>query len=106
MTPRAPQTARQREALAYIAGFIKEAGYSPTLEQLAAALGLQAKSGACRVVDELEAQGFVRRLGTQPCRVIEVITRVADPSDLARLSDADLRTLANRVDAEIERRAG
>lgn len=104
MNVRAPQTSRQREALAYIDGFIQQAGYSPTLDQIAASLGLQAKSGACRVVDELEAQGFLRRTGTQRCRVLEVISRVPDSSDLRRLADDDLTTLSTRVTMEKARR--
>lgn len=99
----APRTPRQREVLAYIAGFIGEAGYSPGYQQIADGTGM-AKSQAFAAVDALEIDGFLKRVGPPYRRMIEVITRVPDTGDLARLSGDDLQRLAELVGAEMDRR--
>lgn len=104
MTAAAPRTARHAEALAYIKGYIEKAGHSPTFDQIASGIGLNSKSGAFRIVHELEADGFLSRTGPAYRRVIEVITRLPAASDLARLSDVDLTTLSTRVAMEKARR--
>lgn len=53
-------TPKQRQALDFITEFVVCHHYSPSLEEIAAALGWSAKSGAHRIVTELERQGKVK----------------------------------------------
>jgi len=64
-------TRRQRDALAFIKNFQIENGYSPSYDEIGAALGL-AKSGVHRVVIGLETRGAVRRF-PKLARAIEVL---------------------------------
>jgi SOS-response transcriptional repressor LexA len=61
-------------------------GVSPTYDELRAALGLASKSGVARLVDALEAQGFVRRGkgGARNLEVLKVPDLVAHLRQLAR----------------------
>lgn len=54
-------TARQRQTYEFIRAFIKEKGYSPTLQEIAAALGIAGNLGVLRHLDGLERQGMIRR---------------------------------------------
>mgnify|MGYP001028705552 CR=1 FL=1 len=74
-----PPTARQLEALRWIRGYqLAHGGVSPRLADIAAALGLQAKSGAHRVLEALEDRGLIRRLKNRE-RAIEILVPVAVP---------------------------
>lgn len=53
---------RQSDALAFIEGFIDENGYTPTFAEISVGLGLQSRSGAHRLVQQLIDRGAVRRL--------------------------------------------
>lgn len=53
-------TPKQRQALDFIALFVEQNRYSPSLVEIAAAIGVSAKSNAHRVVMELERQGKVK----------------------------------------------
>jgi repressor LexA len=53
-------TPKQRLALDFITAFVSEHRYSPSMEEIAAAIGKTAKSGAHRIVRALERQGKVR----------------------------------------------
>jgi repressor LexA len=54
-------TARQHQAYDFIRDFIREHGYSPTLQEIAAALGITGNVGVLRHLDALERQGLLRR---------------------------------------------
>lgn len=69
-------TKRQAEALIFIKAFIAENRFSPSYDEIAAALGLKAKSNAFRVVCSLQERGFVK---TRPgcARSIELTAKAA-----------------------------
>lgn len=54
-------TARQRQTYDFIRTFIGEFGYSPTLQEIAGALGIAGNLGVLRHLDALERQGMIRR---------------------------------------------
>lgn len=54
-------TARQRQTYDFIRTFIKEHRYSPTLQEIAAALGIAGNLGVLRHLAVLERQGMIRR---------------------------------------------
>lgn len=54
-------TARQRQTYDFIRAFILEKGYAPTLQEIAAALGIAGNLGVLRHLDALERQGMIRR---------------------------------------------
>jgi repressor LexA len=54
-------TRRQREMLDSIDQFIDENGYSPTLEEIGAALGLSSPATVHKHLQNLEAKGLIRR---------------------------------------------
>jgi repressor LexA len=54
-------TRRQREMLDSIDAFIDENGYSPTLEEIGAALGLSSPATVHKHLQNLEAKGLIRR---------------------------------------------
>lgn len=55
-------TPRQKEALSFIGGFIERNGYSPSLDEVAKALGLSGKGNVHRLISELEKRGAIRKL--------------------------------------------
>ena len=55
-------TAMQRRGLALIRDSLEANGVSPSYDELAGALGLKSKSGVHRLVEQLEARGYVTRL--------------------------------------------
>jgi len=55
----------------------------PSLEEMAAAVGLKAKSGAHRLVAGLEERGYVRRIGGRQ-RSVQVIHRAHPAADQLR----------------------
>ncbi|PKN13391.1 MAG: LexA family transcriptional regulator [Deltaproteobacteria bacterium HGW-Deltaproteobacteria-4] len=54
-------TARQQQAYDFIRNFIGKYGFSPTLQEIAAALGITGNVGVLRHLDVLERQGLLRR---------------------------------------------
>lgn len=54
-------TARQRQTYEFIRAFIEKKGYSPTLQEIAAALGIAGNLGVLRHLDGLERQGMIHR---------------------------------------------
>jgi repressor LexA len=52
-------TRRQLEAYQFIERFVAARGYSPTFEEIRAALGLRSKSGIGRLVNGLTQRGFI-----------------------------------------------
>jgi repressor LexA len=55
-------TPKQAETLAFLRKFIEENGYSPTFDEIGAAIGLASRSGVSRLLDGLGERGYVRRL--------------------------------------------
>jgi repressor LexA len=66
-------TKRQAEAVGFIREFIASNGYSPSYDEIGRALGISARSGAHRIVQELVARGAVTILKnrTRSIRVLE-----------------------------------
>lgn len=56
-------TARQQKVLDYIAGFIDQQGYPPSLRDIAAHMGISSTFGVARHLDALEKKGCIRRSG-------------------------------------------
>ena len=54
-------TARQRQTYDFIHTFISEYGFSPTLQEIAGALGIVGNLGVLRHLAALERQGLIRR---------------------------------------------
>ena len=52
---------RQREVFVMIDRFIEENGYSPSMREIAAQLGMAAVSQASSCVDALEQKGYLAR---------------------------------------------
>ena len=67
-------TRRQREVLDVIQDFIGRNGYSPSLEEIGAALGLSSVATVHKHVTHLVEKGFVRR-GWNQNRSIELVER-------------------------------
>jgi repressor LexA len=79
-------TRKQHELLVYIDCHLKETGFSPSFEEMKAALHLRSKSGIHRLISALEERGFLRRRHHR-ARALEVVrlpeSRPAEPSKLA-----------------------
>ena len=58
-------TPKQLECARFIHGFIEMRGFSPSYENIAAALGLKSKSGVNRLVLALEGRGWLTRMPYQ-----------------------------------------
>ena len=74
--------------------FIKSCHRSPSFDEMLEHMGLQSKSGICRMIDALEAKGYARRSKYRVRSVVAV-----DPAtDLSRFSTAELASeLARRL---------
>jgi len=69
-------TRKQHELLRFIDRHLKETGFSPSFEEMKAALNLKSKSGIHRLITALEERGFLARRH-QRARALEVL-RVTD----------------------------
>jgi SOS-response transcriptional repressor LexA len=80
--------------LDFLRSYIAEHGYSPSYDDICAAVGWKSKSNAVRVVDSLVEQGRVRRIPhrARALEVLETLPGVATPSE--RLAIA-ARAVAN-----------
>jgi repressor LexA len=65
-------TRKQHELLVYIDNHLKETGFSPSFEEMKAALHLRSKSGIHRLISALEERGFLRRRHHR-ARALEVV---------------------------------
>ena len=65
-------TRKQNELLLFINQRIKDAGVSPSFDEMKEALGLKSKSGIHRLITGLEERGFIRRLAHR-ARALEVL---------------------------------
>ncbi len=65
-------TRKQHELLTYIERHLRETGFSPSFEEMKAALQLRSKSGIHRLISALEERGFLRRRHHR-ARALEVL---------------------------------
>src|SRR5512136_3420649 len=65
-------TRKQHELLMFIDRHLRETGFSPSFEEMKAALSLKSKSGIHRLITALEERGFLRRRAHR-ARALEVI---------------------------------
>jgi repressor LexA len=65
-------TRKQHELLMFIDRHLRETGFSPSFEEMRAALNLKSKSGIHRLITALEERGFLRRRAHR-ARALEVI---------------------------------
>jgi len=65
-------TRRQKEILDYLAGFIGEYGFSPTVREIGEAVGLYSPSSVHAQLANLEAWGLITRQGNNP-RTIRLV---------------------------------
>jgi repressor LexA len=65
-------TRKQYELLVFIDRHLKQTGFSPSFEEMKAALGLRSKSGIHRLISALEERGFLARRHHR-ARALEVL---------------------------------
>jgi len=65
-------TRKQHELLMFIDRHLRDTGFSPSFEEMKAALALKSKSGIHRLITALEERGFLRRRAHR-ARALEVI---------------------------------
>ena len=71
-----PLTRRQREILDFLAEFIEQHGYAPSLEEIGRRFGLSSLATVHKHLTNLEAKGFIRRAWNRSRSVELVPTRV------------------------------
>ncbi len=76
-----PLTKRQREVFNYISRFIRSKGYSPTLEEIGAGLGLSSLATIHKHLQNLEAKGLIKRNWNRG-RSIQIVTRFDYPNSV------------------------
>lgn len=54
-------TARQQQVYRFVAAYIEEQGYAPTLQEIAVHLGIRGNLGVLRHLGALEKKGYLRR---------------------------------------------
>lgn len=74
LAPRYGLTARERDCLNAIEGYVMRHARAPSLTDLGALLGLSSKSGVYRLVEGLEQRGWVRKLPNR-ARSIEIVSQ-------------------------------
>ena len=67
-----PLTKRQREILNYLADFIQQHGYAPSLEEIGQRFGLSSLATVHKHLTNLEGKGFIRRSWNKS-RSVEII---------------------------------
>jgi SOS-response transcriptional repressor LexA len=97
-------TTRQREALDYIGGYIRENRCSPKYEEIASAIGLRSRSGAYRVICELEERGAIVTKPGRRRSILVVGPSLLGPADLETLTDDQLHQQRRDLAFEITRR--
>ncbi len=72
-------TRKQHELLTFIDAHLKKTGFSPSFEEMKAALDLKSKSGIHRLISALEERGFLHRRRHR-ARALEVLRLPGDPA--------------------------
>ncbi|HUV13497.1 MAG TPA: transcriptional repressor LexA [Acidobacteriota bacterium] len=67
-----PLTKRQNEIFAFLSGYLKERGYSPSLDEIAKHFGIASLNAVYKHLNVLEEKGFIKRLANR-ARSIQVI---------------------------------
>ena len=67
-----PLTKRQREILNYLADFIQQQGYAPSLEEIGQRFGLSSLATIHKHLTNLEGKGFIRRSWNKS-RSVEIV---------------------------------
>ncbi len=67
-----PLTKRQREILNYLADFIQQKGYAPSLEEIGQRFGLSSLATVHKHLTNLEGKGFIRRSWNKS-RSVEIV---------------------------------
>jgi SOS-response transcriptional repressor LexA len=94
-------TKREQEVLAFVDAYQRaHSGVSPSMFEIASAIGLKAKSGAFRLLEALSNKGLVRRDAAWARSITitdagRALLGLA-PVDLTSVSDADLLTEMTR----------
>jgi len=76
-TARLPLTSRQQEILAWLAKYITDHGYSPTVRELCLAFGFASTQGATCHLEPLRKKGWITWNDGQ-ARTLRVLEEVAD----------------------------
>lgn len=69
-------TPKQRRTLDFIAAFIDEHGFSPSLDEIAIELGYSSKSGVSRIIDGLKEQRLISTVRGK-ARSISIVPEVS-----------------------------
>lgn len=82
-------TERQRRVLDYIAGFLKEQGYSPSFQEIADGVGLNSIATVHKHIATLERKGWLKR-GHNQSRSLEPSPRYVQESRKMRIGRAGM----------------
>ena len=74
-------TRRQGRLLAFIRDFTQQRGYAPSVREMMPAVGVRSTSQIVTALEELEEDGFIRRLSNR-WRALEVTRPLATVSQL------------------------
>jgi len=66
----------RRQVLGFVQAFIEDNGYSPTYEEIRAAVGLSSRSHAAYYLGALEREGLIRRMPRVP-RSVRLVSAAA-----------------------------
>jgi SOS-response transcriptional repressor LexA len=99
-------TPQQRNLMLYLQRYIDANQCCPTFDEMATGVGLASKSGVSRLLDGLEARGYVQRREHMQ-RAISLLKRVHDPQAPAANEDTLRATLRELVETkEMKAREG
>lgn len=82
-----PLTKRQKEILAFLTEYLKERGYSPSLEEIAKHFGIASLNAIYKHLKVLEEKGFIRRLSNR-ARSIQIVEQNLIPEQMVPLLGA------------------
>jgi repressor LexA len=91
-------TTRQQEIWQFLAAYVDEHGYPPTVREIGEAVGLASPSTVHAHLASLEREGLIRRDPTKP-RAIELVGRRRAETPPARQSVAPTLPLVGRIAA-------
>lgn len=96
-------TARERDTLDFLRGYLAtHGGVGPSMDEIAAALGVQSKANVVRVLNQLEAKMVIRRI-PRMARAIEITDGTSSildhlPADLRRRIEAFCLTSGDSIE--------
>lgn len=79
-----PLTKRQKEILAFLTEYLKERGYSPSLDEIAKHFGIASLNAIYKHLRVLEERGFIRRLSNR-ARSITIVEQESVAEQLVPL---------------------